>query len=49
MGSPALLTVECKSPRQVRLANALCRAVEVAASEGLIARSGSPTLAGTAG
>jgi superfamily I DNA and/or RNA helicase len=30
IGSPALLQVECKTPRQIRLANALCRYLELA-------------------
>ena len=30
VASPALVRVACKTPRQMRLANALCRLVEVA-------------------
>ena len=30
VGSPRLLEPECRSPRQMRLANALCRYVELA-------------------
>jgi uncharacterized protein len=30
VGSPRLLEPECRSPRQMRLANALCRYVEMA-------------------
>jgi superfamily I DNA and/or RNA helicase len=35
VGSPRLLSPSCRTPRQMRLANALCRYVEVArAAEG---------------
>jgi hypothetical protein len=34
VGSPRLLEPECRSPRQMQLANALCRYVELAASHG---------------
>jgi superfamily I DNA and/or RNA helicase len=30
VGSPRLLEPECRSPRQIQLANALCRYVEMA-------------------
>jgi uncharacterized protein len=33
VASPALLQVECKTPRQIQLANALCRYLEMAHSE----------------
>jgi uncharacterized protein len=33
VGSPALFQVECKSPRQIELANALCRYLEMARAE----------------
>jgi uncharacterized protein len=33
VGSPKLLEPECKNPRQMQLANALCRYVEMAAAE----------------
>jgi superfamily I DNA and/or RNA helicase len=32
VASPALFQVECKSPRQIELANALCRYLEIAKS-----------------
>jgi hypothetical protein len=32
VASPALVGVSCSTPRQMRLANALCRLVEVAGS-----------------
>lgn len=31
VGSPALFQVECKTPRQIQLANALCRYLETSA------------------
>jgi uncharacterized protein len=34
VASPALIEVQCQTPRQMRLANALCRFVEVAREEG---------------
>jgi superfamily I DNA and/or RNA helicase len=33
VASPALFNVECKTPRQIRLANALCRYFEIASSK----------------
>src|ERR1035437_11179440 len=35
VASPRLLEPDCKTPRQMQLANALCRYVELAASSGI--------------
>jgi predicted RecB family nuclease len=42
VAAPALVRVQCHTPRQMQLANALCRLVEVAAEQGSPARSGGP-------
>ncbi len=42
LASPALLRVACKTPEQMRLVNALCRLVEVAAEQGGDAEAARP-------
>ncbi|HYN70488.1 MAG TPA: TM0106 family RecB-like putative nuclease [Candidatus Eisenbacteria bacterium] len=42
VASPALVRVQCHTPRQMQLANALCRLVEVAAEQGADAAAEAP-------